>query len=580
MISRYTAFSFKGKDFDIPTVATQLNVAYILEGSVRKAGNQIRITAQLIEARSDTHLWSETYDRKLDDIFAVQDEISAAIIGALKERLDLQSGVVPQMIAAANTEAHDAYLRGRYLVVQRTKATIEGAVREFEKAIMLDPDYALAHAELTIATMMLARYLYGDLTRADASARAKPHAERAMALAPNLAEAQAAAGFLVVASGDRRITETMEEGLTYFERAIQINPSYAIIYAWMAQVIDYYSGNYTRMFAMRETALRLDPLSLPIISSYFNSLYRRNRLDEFDRELEKIVSIHPGTYAIWRGYRMAIGGKWAHVVLGYLDALEINPEKGGLRASLARFLADLGLEKEVFAISQDPSPYLLIKLGKPGDAVKTQEARLADDPNNFNARSHLGLILALAGDYARARPILEDVWQRGGERVTMTGIFPTGSAAALIAIRRNAGEESATEELVAAIRDNVGRYHEAGITGATNEFSVNYEAGLAAYLAGEHEKGLALIAQGAEDGYFIPLNEAYLQTLYDDPGFAPIRAAQEARQARERDRFLTIVCTDNPYEAVWQPVKGTCETFAAEGMVIEPHSWCAGPPSC
>jgi hypothetical protein len=332
----------------------------------------------------------------------------------------------------------------------------------------------------------------------------------------------------------------------------------------MAQVLDYYSGNYTRMFAMRETALRLDPLSLPIISSYFNSLYRRNQLNEFDRELEKIASIHPGTYAIWRGYRMAIGGKWAHVVLGYLDALEINPEKGDLRASLAWFLADLGLEKEVFAISQDPSPYLLVKLGKHGDAVKTAEARLAEDPNNFNARSHLGLILALAGDYARARPILEDVWQRGGGRVTMTGIFTTGGAAALIAIHRNAGEESATGKLVAAIRDNVRRYHEAGITGATDEFSINYEAGLATYLAGEHEKGLALIAQGAEDGYFIPLRDAYLQTLYDDPGFAPIRAAQEARQARERGRFLTIVCNDNPYEAVWQPAEGTCERFLTE----------------
>ena len=146
-----------------------------------------------------------------------------------------------------------------------------------------------------------------------------------------------------------------------------------------------------------------------------------------------------------------------------------------------RSLGQPGLEKEAFTISQDPSPYLLIKLGKPGNAVKTAEARLADDPNNFNARSHLGLILALAGDYARARPILEDVWQRGGELVTMTGIFPTGSAAALIAIRRNAGEESAIGELVAAIRDNVRRYHEAGITGATDEFSVNYEAGLAAF---------------------------------------------------------------------------------------------------
>jgi hypothetical protein len=86
-----------------------------------------------------------------------------------------------------------------------------------------------------------------------------------------------------------------------------------------------------------------------------------------------------------------------------------------------------------------------------------------------------------------------------------------------------------------------------------------------AYLAGEREQGLVLIAKAADGGFFILPNEAYLQTLYDDPGFAPILASQEARQTRERNRFLAIVCTDNPYAAVWQPAEGTCERFAAEG---------------
>ena len=116
VISRSSSFTFKGKDIDIPTIAAQLNVAYVLEGSVRKAGKKVRITAQLIEARSDTHLWSETYDRELANIFAVQDEISAAIVIALKEHLGLQVAAAPRVIATANTEAHEAYLRGRYLV--------------------------------------------------------------------------------------------------------------------------------------------------------------------------------------------------------------------------------------------------------------------------------------------------------------------------------------------------------------------------------------------------------------------------------------------------------------------------------
>jgi hypothetical protein len=146
------------------------------------------------------------------------------------------------------------------------------------------------------------------------------------------------------------------------------------------------------------------------------------------------------------------------------------------------------------------------------------------------------------------------------------------TAAALIAIRRDAGEEESISELVAAIRENVRRSREAGITvtmlGGYETYlfsSIDYQEGLADYLAGDHKLGLALIANAVEDGTFIPQSEAYLQVLYDDPVFAPIRATQEALQSHERDRFLAVVCIGNPYEAVWQPAEGTCEQFAAAG---------------
>jgi hypothetical protein len=204
-------------------------------------------------------------------------------------------------------------------------------------------------------------------------------------------------------------------------------------------------------------------------------------------------------------------------------------------------------------------------MGRPEDAVTTVEARFAEGQIDLRVRHDLELALAGSGDYAHARPILEEKWQRSGERVTCCNRFRIDSAAALITIRRNAGEDAEADELLAALRDNVQRYRQAGITGSKLVFSVDFEEGLAAFLAGEREQGLALIARAAEDGYFILPGEAYLQTLYDDPGFAPILASQEARQARERNKFLAIVCTDNPYEEVWQPAEGTCERFAAEG---------------
>jgi len=555
--SRSSAFSFKGQSVPIPTVAKQLGVANVLEGSVRKSGERIRITAQLIDARTDKHLWSQIYDRKLEDIFALQDEISAAIVMALKEHLGLSVEAAPRIVAAANTEAHEAYLRGRYLVTQRTRATVVGAIDEFEKAVDLDPDYALAHAELAIAIAFSKFYVGRTFT----IARAISHAERAMALDATLAEAHAAAGVVLWAQMN------LQEALAHFEQAVRINPNYAIVYNWMGTI---YTGlgRYEEEFAAGETAVQLDPLSLASRFNYVRMLISTNQLDDAARELEKLASVAPAMYASRNGLLKSVGGKWANVVLGHLDALRIDPESVPTRRFLAPYFAAIGLEAEALAISEHTLPVVLTILGRPGDGVETANARLAEDPADLRARRDLGLTLAGAGDYVSARPILEDMWRRSGGRVTCCqpfshGLVNSNGAAALFAMRRDAGEEAEVGELVAAIRDNVRRYREAGIIRADLYVGVDFEDGLASYLAGEREKGLMLIAKAVEDGYFIPQSEAYLQTLYDDPGFDPIRARQAARQAGERERFLGIVCTDNPYAAVWQPANGTCEQFAA-----------------
>jgi TolB-like protein len=559
--SRSSAFSFKGKGLDIPTVAKQLGVANILEGSVRKSGKRIRITAQLIDARTDKHLWSETYDRELDDIFAVQDEISAAIVTALKENLGLKVEEAPRVTTAANTEAHDAYLRGRHLVVQRTEASVEGAVREFKEAVAIDPEYALAHAELAIAYLLQRRGQKGSLTESEAIAKAAPHADRAMTLDPTLAEAHAATGFVL------RIQGNPEEALIHYRQAVQINPNYSLVYTWMGTLLNNNLGRYKEVIELNATAVRLDPLSRPATWNYILELIATNQLAMAERQIEKLASIDPLVYAIARGLLTSLGGNWANAVLVNLGTLRVAP--GYLRAydRLSWLFAAIGLEKEALAISKRPLPVVQTWLGRPGDALTTAEARLAEDPISHYARRDMGLALAGAGDYDRARPYLEEAWQRSGQLVTEVK-FWVHNATALIAIRRYADEEAGIGELVAAINDNVRRYREAGIIRVNPYYlvpGVEYEEGLVAYLSGDLEEGLALIGNAVDDGFFIPPREAYLQFLYDDPGFAPIRAKQEERQIRERQKFLAIVCNDNPYEAVWQPAEGTCEQFAAAG---------------
>ncbi len=549
--ARTSSFQFKGENRDIIDIGKQLNVAMVLEGSVRKAGRQLRITAQLVDASNGFHLWSETYDRELANIFAVQDEISAAIVDAMQEHLGLQVESAPRVRAAENRAAHEAYLRGLYLVAQDTRTSRQGAVLEFERALSYDPDYAIAHAGLAMV-------IIGPFATAEIRARAALHIKRAMALDPELAEAYVARGLLL------HIQINYEDALTSFRRAVQINPNYVIAYTWMGHLLNIHLGRYDEAFPMGETAMRLDPLSIPTIVFYLQALTERNRLAEAAVELDKIASIFPHVYAYRHGSLMSRGGKMADAVLGSLDALRINPSYGRVRNGLSYHFAAVGFEKEALAISPRTSPFVLSYLGKPRDAITIAESRLAEDPDLQSARHNLGLALAGAGDYANARPILEDMWRRSDGKVAKrSALFGTMTAAALIAVRRDAGEEDKVDELVAAIKDNVRRYREAGIVGDGRSFGADYDEGIALYLSGDRERGLALLDKATEDGVFIQTNEAYLQAIYDDPGFAPILARQEARQVREREKILLIVCNDNPYEAVWQPAEGTCERFAA-----------------
>jgi TolB-like protein len=160
VVARTSSFQFKGENRDIIDIGQRLNVAHILEGSVRKSGNKLRITAQLIKADDGFHLWSESYDRDLDDIFAVQEEIATAIIGALKVELALVAGeaVRPTVIQAANTAAYEAYLLGRELIRLRGRQNLEAAVRHLERSLSLDERFAPAHAQLAIGGSVAKSY--------------------------------------------------------------------------------------------------------------------------------------------------------------------------------------------------------------------------------------------------------------------------------------------------------------------------------------------------------------------------------------------------------------------------------------
>ncbi|MDX1508951.1 MAG: tetratricopeptide repeat protein [Woeseiaceae bacterium] len=550
--SRSSAFQFKGTGVDIPAVAAQLGVSSILEGSVRKSGNRIRITAQLIDAQNGFHLWSETYDRELEDVFAVQDDISEAIVQALTEQFGLSVTAVPRDIAAQNTEAHEAFLRGRHLIVQTTDAATDAAILEFQRAIELDPNYALAHAELAMAKI-LANIISDDTRLSEVIAEGSRHVERAMTLDPMLAEANAAAGLL--AWRQSRYAESRQ----YFERALEINPNYVRVYVWLGNMLNYDLGEYADAFKMRSRAMQLDPLSISTIVFYLQALIEQDRDDEARAVLAKIERLYPHIYAYRMGSLESKDGHISKAILGSLEALRINPGYSRPKAGLQFHFAAVGLPAEIYSFTSRPMPDALILAGDTQAAIRVAEMWLAESPDEPIVQHDLGIALAAAGDYERARPILEAMWQQSdGLIAKRRDLFRVDSALALIAIRRAAGEEDKIGELVAAILDNVRRYREAGIAGDDRSFGPDFEEGLALYFSGRREAGLALLDRGAAQGVIIAPNSAYLQPLYDDPGFARIIARQEQRQARERKLFLEVVCSDNPYRSVWQPHENSC----------------------
>lgn len=249
--SRTSAFSLKGKGLTIPEMAKVLDVKYIVEGSIRNAGNSVRVTAQLIEVENDKHLWSETYDRKLDDIFAIQDEISQAISKALKVKLI--GGADIENRPTKNLEAYQLYLQGRQLILQRGLANLNIGTDLLERTVALDPNFTEAWANLATGLVLIPVYdLESD--RKTELFRGGVAADKALSLDPNSAQAWAAKGWFY------QFNLLWAESRNAFEKAIVLNPNNEIGFLWLGY--HFISTGYTKegLITLKK-ALKITPKS-------------------------------------------------------------------------------------------------------------------------------------------------------------------------------------------------------------------------------------------------------------------------------------------------------------------------------
>jgi TolB-like protein/tetratricopeptide (TPR) repeat protein len=320
VIARTSSFAFKGKEIGVAEIAKALNVANVLEGSVRKSGDTLRVTAQLIRAADSSHLWSETYDRQLTDVFKVQDEIAGAVVAQLKVKL-LPAQQVTNTHRTANPEAYNQYLLGNQIAKRGTEESARLAVVTYRKAIALDPGYAPAYAGLAFAEAYATDYATSLEESAAGKRRASEAADKAIALAPELADGYSARGLLRMG-----FAWDWSGAQADLEKALSLEPSSALAQRRYGLLL-LYVGRQSEGIAATRKAIELDPLATGAWSA-----------------LGSAYSLEPAQYGQARE--------------AFNRAVAISPDAGVVNYHLAQLELLEGHAQEALRVSQRAGPVL------------------------------------------------------------------------------------------------------------------------------------------------------------------------------------------------------------------------------
>src|SRR5881398_2728851 len=398
VISRTSTQHFKSVPENLPEIAKQLGVAHILEGSVQKASDQVRVNVQLINALTDAHLWADTYDRKLTDIFAVESEIAKTIAETLQARLTGSEKTLITKTPTINPEAYELYLKGRFFWNKRTGADLRKAIEYFDQAVTKDPTYALAYAGLADACVLLSGF--GAASPKDSLPQAKAAAEKALELDSTLGEAHASLAQALLAY-DFDFAGANRE----FQHAIELNPNYATAHHWYGESVLAPLSQFEDAIAQLKRALQLDPLSMIINADVGTVLTNARRYDEAIEQLRTTLEMDPSFY-------------YAHYNLG--EALEM---KDLTENAIAEYQKAIGL-------NDDPVPQALLghlyaKIGKKNEAREILQQLHESSKQHYVSPYLFAMIHIGLGDNNQAIDFLEKTYQdRDGYSIAFIKVDP------------------------------------------------------------------------------------------------------------------------------------------------------------
>jgi TolB-like protein/Flp pilus assembly protein TadD len=395
VISRTSTQHFKSAPENLPEIARQLGVAHILEGSVQKAGDQVRVNVQLINALTDAHLWADTFDRKLTDIFAVESDIAKTIAETLQARLTGSEKSSIAKTPTVNPEAYELYLRGKFFAEKRTGADLRKSIGYYDQAIAKDPNYALAYVGLADSHLLLSAY--GAISPKESVLPAKAALKKALDLDDSLAQAHASSGLLATIELD------VNRAISELERAIQLNPNYATAHHWLALPL-MGIGQSDRAIVEAKRAIELDPLSLICNSDLGWIYFNARRYDDAEAQARKTLEMDS---------RFTV----AHYYLG--ECLQF---KGKFTDAIAEYQKSFELNNDPFSLAMLGQAYA--RQGKADEARKVL-ARLSEEAKSRYVSPYaLAVVLTALGDKARAIEELEHGYDDAGFYISLINVDP------------------------------------------------------------------------------------------------------------------------------------------------------------
>ncbi|MEO1251719.1 MAG: TIR domain-containing protein [Pseudomonadota bacterium] len=531
--ARTSSFSFKDRKEDANAIGEALNVDALVEGSVRKAGENVRITVQLVDAGSGFHLWSQTYDRTLADIFAVQDEIATALVGAIPSVTSTASGEARPLEDSA---AYDLVLQGRHQLTLRTPASVSKARALFEEASEVDPDFAPAWAGRATAYALQRDTIdtYGHLSYAESLTLAEPAIERALTLDPESDEALAAKGLLALHGND---TDRAEEAL---RRAIAINPSSINARNWLHTTL-MAEQRYREAFEEIVRAAEIDPLSAIILENLVNAHVLRGNYEAAVSVAQRNAALN-SQWPVVRAslaYALFSAGQFAEGLAAEEEIFSLEDVGAGgygnatFRLTIMQLFDEDKLNRAPwYALS-----FARLIQGRTEAARDIVTRQYAEASDKLAITPRVAWTLWAVGEEAEARALYEQ-YAASETRPPLVSTFDCFPGLHIAALRQRAGDQAGARPLVEACRRVIERQNSEGLV--LPYFRSELEAEL---LLREGERAAAIdhlrkVADARRSvGWWIHMDPAFAE-LKDDPRFHAVVSDIKSMVDAEREVYL------------------------------------------